>query len=477
MATNSMLSRGANVTWSPSTEGMFSKTLHKWWLPKFLRYWIGGPIGKILVPTLPEHEIRYMDRILPLMKSAGSRPRVAWIVFPSSDNAAHAVGVNDMYRQSLRSADVAICKYVKTVIEQDGEEGHTFAILSDHGEMNVDVDNGGNLDLCDAFRPHGLNAWRGDSKHWSGSFDDKLDTFGVDKDVLVGVIGDMSTNVYVKNPKEGGWKSRTYEDELRSYPVPNNNNNDDKKVDLIETMLKFHGVELVAWSKSNGIVAVQTTNPLNGTVSSVGVIELQSNDGRISYRLEENANGTSEYCPFGYDSNLSNGIPRSPHQWLKETVGTMYPYAVVRLIQYFTVPGLAPDMTVTALKGYDFGKDWEYYLHNFAGGHGGIHKDHITVPAIFSGANVKSNVDVDVATVEDVGASLHQVLLGSEQSTPSLEFLRDDPDDVFGHLPGVFDRSEKGNNNGMSDSTATATTTNTAAEQLVRGVPLSCLSR
>ena len=47
-----------------------------------------------------------------------------------------------------------------------------------------------------------------------------------------------------------------------------------------------------------------------------------------------------------------------------------YPYGLVRLIQVFTVPGIAPDMIACAKDGFDFGKDWEDHLLNFHGGHG-----------------------------------------------------------------------------------------------------------
>lgn len=437
VATNSFVQRGANVIYKSGTEQQFSKALHVWWLPRFLRHipWL----GLVLVPTLVQHEERYMVRLLEMLRTA--KPKIVWIVFASADNAAHAKGTasDSDYVASIRAADAAIGKYVRTMVERDGPGQHTFAIVSDHGEASGVIME--NLDLCQAFSP--LRAWRGDSKHWKGVFDEPLATFGKDKDVLIGISGDASANVYVKSRK--GWKERTYEEELRAY---DGGRNDGVSMDLIQSALDFTGVQLVAWSRTNGVIGIQTTLEGGGT-SAVGVAKLEE-DGTVSYRLESDGP-----CPLGYPANLASGSKRSAREWLEGTVDTPYPYALIRLLQYFTVPGLAPDMTVTALTGFDFGLDWEYYLHNFAGGHGGLHADHLLTPAIFSGAGVTPGVTIQTATVEDVGASLHH-LAGSPVA--SLDFLQDRPDDPIATL--------------VSEET----TSSKSARDLVRGNPLSCVT-
>ena len=272
------------------------------------------------------------------------------------------------------------------------------------GEASVDIPAGGNLDLCEAFLSKGVRAWRGDAKAWSGKFDEPLETFGAGKDLLIGIQGDASGSLYVRSGKQG-WLSRTYEDELRSYMVPER-----EGVDLIQTALEYKGVELVAWSRENGVVGVQTkaSDKANIDVSAVGVFRLEA-DGRISYTVEEgNSEISSNRCPLGYGPTLADGKPRSAREWLDTTQDTPFPYAIVRLIQCLTVPGLAPDMIVTAQEGFDIGKDWEYYILNFAGGHGGINPSHLRTPAIFSGKGVvQTGQVVDLATAEDVGASLH----------------------------------------------------------------------
>ena len=322
------------------------------------------------------------------------------------------------------------------------------------GEASVDIAAGGNLDLCEPFLSKGVRAWRGDAKDWSGKFDEPLESFGADKDLLIGIQGDAAASVYVRS--KNGWLNRTYENELRSYKVK-----DRSDVDMIQTALEFNGVELVAWSKENGVVGVQTKLSGHGNISAVGVIRLEA-DGRISYTVEGD-----NTCPLGYGPNLGDGQPRSARQWLELTQATAFPYAIVRLLQCLTVPGLAPDMVVTAQEGFDFGKDWEYYILNFAGGHGGIGPAHLQTPAIFSGAGVaQPGQVVDVATAEDVGSSLHHLLLGASSSAApsllSLDFLEQRHDGDI--IAAAYHRHP-----------ADPATEN-YAEELLRGKPISCIA-
>jgi predicted AlkP superfamily pyrophosphatase or phosphodiesterase len=128
LAGNSMLHRGANVTYTPSLEQYFTKIQHKWWLPKLLRKL---PVLRWLAPDFYEYEQRFMRRILNLLQQG--QPRVAWIVFGSPDNVAHALGVHDEYRRVLRAIDEAIGQYIKAVRSPSSKyTSLTFAVISDH---------------------------------------------------------------------------------------------------------------------------------------------------------------------------------------------------------------------------------------------------------------------------------------------------------------------------------------------------------
>lgn len=263
---------------------------------------------------------------------------------------------------------------------------------------------------------------------------------------VFGIQGDASISAYVKSI--AGWKHRTFERELRAYAVPGR-----ADVDVVQTILEVKGVELVAWSRANGIVALQRAFPGERGVSAVGVISF-GKDGRMSYIIEGGTDG--DRCPLGYAPTLADGTPRSARDWLNNTHDTPFPYAIVRLIQALTVPGLAPDMIVTTQEGYDFSKEWEYFIRNFAGGHGGINSNHMLTPAIFSGNGVSPGV-VDLATSEDLGASLH-VLLGSNGSPPTLGFLETQEGE------DIIAQAYYSNPDGH-------------AVDLLRGSPIPCLAR
>ena len=69
----------------------------------------------------------------------------------------------------------------------------------------------------------------------------------------------------------------------------------------------------------------------------------------------------------------------SANQWLDRTHDCDFPYGVVRLYQLTSAPG-GSDVVVTALRGYDFGRNFEFLIGNFQGGHGGVRADQLLLP-------------------------------------------------------------------------------------------------
>lgn len=298
------------------------------------------------------------------------------------------------------------------------------------------------------------------------------------------INGDAYNNVYVRSQKGASgseaWLSRTYEAELRAYPLPplapsatkakakasgsgavgrssssnrlrqgtSTSTDMNTRGDLVLALLAYRGIELVACARSSTVFVVQATPTPGGAPSRVGVIELHP-DGRLSYFVEpapmhgphSGAHSSSTRPattsawrgdPLQYAGTeaaaLSNGDPHTAREWLMGTAASEFPYAVVRLAQVLSVPGTAPDLVVTSHEGYDLGGEFEYYIGNFVGGHGGLHARHMRIPAVFAGAGVRPGTHVAAATAEDVGATLH-ALIGSPHARPSLTFLRDHADD------------------------------------------------
>ena len=64
---------------------------------------------------------------------------------------------------------------------------------------------------------------------------------------------------------------------------------------------------------------------------------------------------------------------------------------------------------LTSARGYDLAPDFELFVGEYRGGHGGLRKDQILAPFIVAGPDVPARRH-PIATAEDVGATLHQLL-------------------------------------------------------------------
>jgi hypothetical protein len=108
-------------------------------------------------------------------------------------------------------------------------------------------------------------------------------------------------------------------------------------------------------------------------------------------------------------------------EWLNVSAKTDFPYAVVRLFEVMQAPG-AGEIVVTAQEGYDLASDYELVVGNYKGGHGGLRRDQLVVPFVLAGAGIKKGAKIEVATSEDLGATLFQLMgLKSEGSGQALQ--------------------------------------------------------
>ncbi len=64
-------------------------------------------------------------------------------------------------------------------------------------------------------------------------------------------------------------------------------------------------------------------------------------------------------------------------------------------------PGIG-DIVMTSRKGVDLANDYEIFVGNYKGGHGGLRKEIITVPYIIKSPNLKRS-KLHAMTNEDVG--------------------------------------------------------------------------
>ncbi len=65
---------------------------------------------------------------------------------------------------------------------------------------------------------------------------------------------------------------------------------------------------------------------------------------------------------------------------------------------------------VLAPLGWDLASDYEMFVGNYRGGHGGLRADQLRVPYILAGPGLEAGSIITTARAEDVGATLFELL-------------------------------------------------------------------
>ncbi len=138
------------------------------------------------------------------------------------------------------------------------------------------------------------------------------------------------------------------------------------------------------------------------------MIALEPGDGgatlrRVRYRVE----GAD---PFGYGA-----LPErmTPAEVAASTAASDYPDAPWQVCEFFRSPR-AGDLIVCARPGYDLRARFEYQPHN--GSHGGLHREHMLVPAAVNGAwgaeRIRS-VDLFPSILQSLGKPIPDAIDGA----------------------------------------------------------------
>ncbi len=382
---NSVLDRGAHLREETSWSFAAAK-FHD--VSRMLRVVSRVPIvGSRTAPTMREMEDRNWDNVL---RDLERRPKIQWIVLASPDAQSHMVGGGPGYVALLRHIDALIGRYRERAAQLGLEERRTYALVSDHGVVDVRR----HIDLRSILDPHGVRLKRDPSSRFTGSLDAPLSELA-GFDGIIAVNGNTMNYVYLKKPggPAGSWEDRPTPAEIRQYPSATS-----QAVDLLAVLSRAPGIELVVARAESVSVVVMGS-------SGAGVI--RERDGDLSYVV-------TGRDPLGYTApslqHLVDGQPHARDEWLAGTATSEYPYAVPRLFDLARHPD-AGDLIVTAQRGYDLAPDFELVIGGYRGGHGGIRADQLRVPYVLSGAGVQPGATLAVARAEDVGVTLH-VLLG-----------------------------------------------------------------
>lgn len=404
--------RGANVSGDSGLAMGLAKIKYDWWVSRWI---FSLPIVRNwLAPTFAQAQDVTFD-IMTAQLSA--RPKVHWCVFGSTDSCMHVRGLGLEYEEALTHIDTLIGRYRALSRELGTEAERVYAILTDHGGVNVTK----NLDISAVLSATGVRAYQGKSAASDKTLSRPIEALA-DTDACVLINGDTMAHVYLRNPhggRVGGWHERVDSALLSKFPVGSS-----RHVDVITVLLNTAGVELVVtWLHVAREVVVRHSK---GGMAIIAI----DRGGALAYQVR------GDVDPMRYDAcGAAALVGRAPHPlqyhsaatWLNRTAECEFPYGVVRLYQLMSTPQ-GSDVVLTALAGYDFGKDFEKYIGNFRGGHGGARADQISVPYIFAGPGVRAGVRRTTARAEDVGATLMHLLTEGRVPAVKARFVAGAPD-------------------------------------------------
>jgi hypothetical protein len=268
----------------------------------------------------------------------------AHAVFPAVDELGHRFGpLSEPSYEAYRRFDRALQRILDVLARRKQSDETLIVISSDHGQTathtHVDIDA-----VVAQVYPRTVcypKIWR----------------YCLSAQAAVMVSGNSMANIYVQGA--AGWNERPDFDSPTSQAAQ-----------LKARLLEHPAIEHVIYQ-----------------AAQAGSYVLATQEGALRIQLEEGDDGhgrkvlmTSEgKNPLGY-----TGLPETGdrEQIARQTADSEYPDAPWQIASFFG-SRRAGDLVVCAKHGYDLRARFEYQPHN--GSHGGLHRDHILVPALTNG--------------------------------------------------------------------------------------------
>lgn len=342
-------------------------------------------MGKLIVKSHFNHEELVSKEAIKQLKR---NPKVQWITFAGPDAYNHINGTDSTYLELLIHIDGLIGEIKAAIQEYNQADTRHLFVVSDHGV--ADVDN--NIDVREALEE--LNITRGVCTHLSTSkLEEPLESLS-DCDGYFVINGDHAGFLYMaesmNSQSEERWRKSLSESELRSYTA------NQKTIDILSRLAQLQGVEFIAYMVNDSIIGLQ---------NKLGRSQIKRRFNQYAYDLSQGDVLAYE----NLDSSFLN--PQNFHSdssWLDVTYSLKYPDAPNQLFEVLASPS-RPDVIICSSERYDLAKDYEFLVHNFKGGHGGLRRDMMSVPIILYGPSVEHQQS-EYMRSEDVGKLAFDVL-------------------------------------------------------------------
>ena len=333
-------------------------------------------IGRRLFKDIHEFERNVQDIAL---EQLNEDPKVHWITLASPDARNHVHGTDEIYDQLIIDIDKIIGRYISKskVLGQN----RLFAFISDHGVRDVKYNLRPEKSLEERT---GVKLHRGAAANmFSLSLAERDETYiGYDGKYVVN--GNLSAFIYLRSNNE--WLPRLYESDLRSY----------KGKDIIKTLIDLEGIGMILYRGDGNSYKVE---------SKLGTGEIFTRGELISYKTVD-----EDPLDYAFDMEQQLSFDKFQHMdlVLEMSANTEYPGALERIINILDKEN-SPDLVLLSSKDYDLAEDYEPFVKNYKGGHGGIHKDCLSVPFILYGQDMKTS-QVSIMRSEDFGKMIFRYL-------------------------------------------------------------------
>jgi hypothetical protein len=344
----------------------------RWWVSDLRKIPI---VGKYLASNHYDHEYEATNIAI---QQLPKNPKVQWITYPSLDAYNHVNGTNSSYNQLLHFLNQEIGRILEAIKSLNQQNDRAIYIISDHGVEDVMK----NIDMVQELQQRGLNTKRGKSVILYST--DLKDENHDDLDGWFVINGNLGGYLYLK--EDNKWKAKIMGTKLRNYK-----NNIGRTLNVCDTVLSIPGIDMISYQENINTVVVQTKK---------GKAEITKRSDSLSYQVIEGND------PLGYDHLKFQTA--SEKTWIDSTLHTNYPASVKRLYD-LGIKEKVGDLIILSAEGFDVASNYEMFVGNYKGGHGGLRKKMITVPYILYEPNKPASV-VNFLLAEEVGKMAKQYL-------------------------------------------------------------------